>query len=199
MFPVLTLFLIFILYYAYRRSQISKIETEKETAFWNREQEANTTLKKDIEHLNYITIPLEDFPIGQYPAEDLLEIESELTALAGEKILNLTGISNTDLKLQYGVANLEILSAYDENFTKLVRLLVDYAQILADDSHTEDAVRVLEFGVKIQSDVTQNYLLLAQLYQSRGESVRIRSLIEAAGLLNSLSKDTIQKKLNAML
>lgn len=199
MFPVLTLFLIFILYYAYRRSQISKIEAEKETAFWNREQEANTTLKKDIEHLNYITIPLEDFPIGQYPAEDLLEIESELTALAGEKILNLTGISNTDLKLQYGVANLEILSAYDENFTKLVRLLVDYAQILADDSHTEDAVRVLEFGVKIQSDVTQNYLLLAQLYQSRGESVRIRSLIEAAGLLNSLSKDTIQKKLNAML
>lgn len=199
MFPVLTLFLIFILYYAYRRNKISQKEAQQKADFWERENQANSAPKKDIEHLNYITVPLDDFPIGKYPLEALREPESELTELADKKILNLTGISNTDLKLQYGVANIEYLSDYDENFTRLVRVIADYANILADNSYTEDAVRVLEFGVKIQSDVTQNYVLLASLYQARGEGTKIRSLIEASKLLNSLSKDTIQKKLNDML
>ena len=199
MFPVLTLFLIFILYYAYQRNKISQKEAKQNADFWERENQANSTPKKDIEHLNYITVPLDDFPIGKYPHEPLQDLEAELTELADKKILNLTGISNTDLKLQYGVANIEDLSEYDENFTKLARAIADYAKILAEHSHTEDAMRVLEFGVKIQSDVTQNYVLLASLYRDRGESTKIRSLIEASKLLNSLSKDTIQRKLNEML
>lgn len=199
MFPILTIFLIFLLYYAYQRNKMSKKEAQRESDFWNRENQANSTPKKDIGHLNYITIPLEDFPIGRYPLDPLKELESELTDLADKKILNLTGISNTDLKLQYGAANIEALSSYDENFTRLARLITDYAKILADNSHTQDAIRVLEFGVKIQSDITQNYVLLASLYRETGEGAKIRSLIEASKLLNSLSKDTIQRKLNDML
>lgn len=199
MFPVLTLFILFLLFYAYKRNQLTKQEAEKNSAFWALENQANTTRKQDIEHLDYLQIPLDTFPIGKYPSDEREALEQELISLSGEKILNLTGISNTELKLQYGAANLEFLSACDDRFARLVRLLTDYANTLAKDSHFQEAITVLEFGVKIKSDVTENYVLLANLYQEKGEGVKIRSLIESAGLLNSLSKETIQKKLNEML
>lgn len=199
MFPILAIFIIFLLFYAYKRSQLSKQDAEKDAAFWELESKANSTRKKDIEHLDYIQIPLDSFPIGTYSSAAYRELEDALLELSDKKILNLTGISNTELKLQYGASNLELLSSYDDNFTELVRILMDYAKALVDDNHIEDAVAVLEFGVRIKSDVTENYVLLAQLYKERGEAHRIRSLIETAGLLNSLSKDTIQKKLTELL
>lgn len=199
MFPFLTIFIAFLLFYAYKRNQITKQENEKASAFWELENKANSTRKKDIEHLNYIQIPLDSFPIGKYSSAAYRELEDALLSLCDKKILNLTGISNTDLKLQYGAANLELLGSYDDHFTELVRLLIDYAKLLVDDSHIDDAVTVLEFGVKIQSDITENYVLLATLYKDKGEAHRIRSLIEAAQLLNSLSKDSICKKLNELL
>lgn len=84
-------------------------------------------------------------------------------------------------------------------FTTLVRLLTDYAKGLAEHAHIDDAIRVLEFGVSIKSDVTENYTLLAGLYQEKGETAKISDLIESADSLNSLSKDTIRKKLREIL
>lgn len=199
MFPVvLVTFILFLAYYAYRRKQIDKLNTQKESDFWKRERDANSTRRQDITNLNYIQIPVDTFPIGAYPKEGYDEIEQELLALSEKEILNLTGISNTDLKLQYGVSNLAALSDCDERFTTLVRLLTDYARGLAEHTHTDDAIRVLEFGVSIQSDVTENYTLLASLYKETGREHEISSLIERADSLNSLSKDVIRKKLKTM-
>ena len=36
LFPGLTIFMVFILYYAFRRRQIERRETERETEFWSR-------------------------------------------------------------------------------------------------------------------------------------------------------------------
>ena len=199
MFPVvLVTFILFLAYYAYRRKQIDKLNPQKESDFWKRERDANSTRRQDITNLNYIQIPVDTFPIGAYPKEGYDEIEQELLALSEKEILNLTGISNTDLKLQYGVSNLAALSDCDERFTTLVRLLTDYARGLAEHTHTDDAIRVLEFGVSIQSDVTENYTLLASLYKETGREHEISSLIERADSLNSLSKDVIRKKLKTM-
>ncbi len=159
---VLITFILFLAYYAYRRKQIDKVNTQKESDFWQRENDANSTRKQDITNLDYIQIPVDTFPVGAYPNEGYEETEQQLLALSEQKILNLTGISNTDLKLQYGVSNLAILSDCDERFTTLVRLLTDYAKGLAEHAHIDDAIRVLEFGVSIKSDVTENYTLLAR-------------------------------------
>ena len=196
---VLITFILFLAYYAYRRKQIDKVNTQKESDFWQRENDANSTRKQDITNLDYIQIPVDTFPVGAYPNEGYEETEQQLLALSEQKILNLTGISNTDLKLQYGVSNLAILSDCDERFTTLVRLLTDYARGLAEHAHIDDAIRVLEFGVSIKSDVTENYTLLAGLYQEKGETAKISDLIESADSLNSLSKDTIRKKLREIL
>ena len=114
-----------------------------------------------------------------------------LRQLATEKILNLTGISNTDLKLQYGVANLEALTAYDENFTKLVKALASYGHELIDAGQPDEARVVLEYAVSIHADAKAIYTMLANLYLSLGEAERIAGLIASADALNSISKSGI--------
>ena len=198
LFPFLTIFIVFLLYYAFRRHQITQRENKRASEFWSKENRALNTKRKDISNLNYITVPLDTFPIGKYLDDILRPFEETLTSLADKKIYNLTGISNTDLMLTYGAANLEALSACDENYTELVRAIAGYGEALASLSHTQDAITVLEYGIKIRSDVTSNYTLLASLYQETGDGRKIRSLIETAKILNSLSKDVILEKLNAM-
>ena len=159
---------------------------------------ALNTRSKDLSNLEYITVPLETFPMGLHSEEDLIPFEEKLQQLSQEKIYNLTGISNTDLMLTYGAGNLDTLSSYDENYTQLVRTIADYGEALASHSYTEDAITVLEYGIKIRSDVTSNYTLLASLYQETGEGRKIRSLLETAKILNSLSKDVILEKLEEL-
>ena len=46
-----------------------------------------------------------------------------IEALKEKKILNLSGFTNTDLKLEYGVGNLTELTDYDNNYVTLSRSL----------------------------------------------------------------------------
>ena len=55
---VLIAFILFLAYYAYRRKQIDKVNTQKESDFWKRENDANSTRKQDITNLDYIQILL---------------------------------------------------------------------------------------------------------------------------------------------
>ena len=59
---VLITFILFLAYYAYRRKQIDKVNTQKESDFWQRENDANSTRKQDITNLDYIQIPVDTFP-----------------------------------------------------------------------------------------------------------------------------------------
>lgn len=199
MFPGLTIFMVFILYYAFRRHQIEHKEEERKSEFWSRENRASNTRRMDISNLDYISVPLDSFPIGQYSNEELAFCEEHLKTLSQKRIFNLTGVSNTEIMLTYGAGNLVELGSYDDNFTELVRVISQYGELLASQNHINEAVTVLEFGIKIQSDITSNYVLLAELYQQKGDGKKIRSLIETAKILNSLSKDVILEKLEVML
>ena len=120
----LGLFIFFVCMFAYLRHKSTAAEEAAAESFWNRENEANHTRRKDISGLPYITIPLADFPMGIYDNPELKKYEETLQSLAGQKILNLGGKTNTDLKLEYGVANLETLCACDENYTTLCRIVL---------------------------------------------------------------------------
>jgi hypothetical protein len=121
--------------------------------------------------------------------------------LKDEKIVNLTGISNTDLKLEYGTANITPLSIYDQNYTSLVRGLQRWGKALYDAGRYEDSAKVLEFAVKTRTDITATYRLLIDLYKTKlslSESEiekKLNSLIPIANNLNSLSRLTILKLL----
>ncbi len=131
-------------------------------------------------------------------SEELATVESELCKLAGSKILNLTGISNTELRLTYGTANLDPLMSYDHNFTQLIRSLQKWGSLLASAGHPEDAVTVLSYAVSIGSDIAGTYAVLARLYKSKGEFAKIEELKASAEELTTLMKPSILRDLEQL-
>lgn len=178
---------------SYRKSRITKQE------FLDLESQANLTRKQPLDDLDYITIPLNKLPFYDNENEDIISYQNEIKALADKTIVNLTGMSNTDLKLTYGAANLDILSEYDRNFTELVRLLYMWGQNLYDNGKVNDAKTVLEFAIDCKTDVSKNYILLANIYKDKGELSKINNLINSANELNSLMKKSIINNLKSML
>ena len=115
------IFVLFLIFIGFRFKKTNADQDTINEKFWEREREANATRRKDISNLNYITIPEDLFPFNLNT-----DVENSLSALKGKKMLNLTGKTNTDIKLEYGMQNLEELSQYDDNFTEFVRLVPLY-------------------------------------------------------------------------
>lgn len=188
--------MIFMVVFTYKRHKAEKHEQDAEKAFWDRENQANTTRKQDISNLNYVDFSNVTLPFALFSDELLNQCEAQVLRLKDQKILNLTGISNTDLKLNYGAANLPQLTQYDMNFTLLVRTLNTWGQRLAELSHPKEAIAVLDFAVSIGSDIKATYKLLAELYKQEGETAKIESMKTYASQLNSLMKEPILTMLN---
>lgn len=180
------------------RARSTKRDKRAREEYLNRESLANETRKADISTLPYIKIS--DNILNYTSAdEEVNRLLSEVKALGTKKILNLTGISNTDLKLKYGAANLPELTECDENFTSLCKTIFSIGKLLYEKEDIDNARLFLEYGVSIKSDITDNYVLLATIYESLGLSDRIEDLKQIASTLNSLSKETIIHKLDALV
>ena len=174
----------------------SRDNSQRKESFWDRERRANVSRRKDISSLNYISIPLNQLPFIDTDDDEILEYHKSINRLATMKILNLTGITNTELKEQYGVANLTELTDYDNNYTTLVNTIARWGARLIELEYIDEAVTILEYGLSVGTDVSRNYLLLADIYRTRGEYDRIDALITRATTLKSLMKNSILTKLN---
>lgn len=183
--------ILFIIFIAVITSAIKKSNSAQDAIierFWERERAANSTMRKDTANLRYITIPDEFFPLNNDKINDL----------KGVTLVNLTGTSNTDIKLEYGVPNFKMLSEYDNNFTEFVSQLPDYHNRLIDAGYDDTALKLLEFAVDEGADSKAIYQLLANSYIKMSKAGRISELIEKAGKLNSLSKTGIVSMLESL-
>ena len=112
-----------------------------------------------------------------------------------QPIVNLTGQSNTDLKLEYGTANITVLTEYDQNYTLLVSTLQQWADLLYNENHTNEVRQILEFAVSTRTDVSRTYDILSDIYIAIGQADKIADLIATAETLNSLNKEVILRHL----
>ncbi len=169
---------------------------KEQEAFWKREREANQTRKKSLDNLCYITIPLDELPSNSHTDNEIIaDCISTIATLSTQKIVNLTCISNTELKLTYGTANITVLSEYDQNYTLLVTTLQRWAETLFSLGDLFGTRTLLEYAVSIDADITRTYSLLASLYEQAGETEKITSLLKAATELSSPSGRIIVRKL----
>ncbi len=193
--PVLTSVVIFVILLFWFIKRSSKKSRDEMEAFISRENEANSARRQPIDDLPYITIPEELFLIKYNESAKMQEVMRNLVFLKDKKILNLTGISNTDLKLKYGAANLPELSECDERYTLLVRSLQSFAENLSESGSEQEAIRILEFSISTGSDILGSYTLLAGLYEKTGTPEKINTLKEKAVSLNSLTAPSIMRML----
>lgn len=188
--------IVFCLVIALTNRRHKKMVEKYEKEFWDREARANNTRKKSLANLTYISIPDYLLPDNFMPEdEEVSELFETLKQLSGEKIVNLTGYTNTDLKLEYGTANITCLSEYDQNYTLLARSLQRLAEILCTNARIAEARAVLEFAVSTGTDVSRSYYLLADIYDADGEYDKKAALIEQADTLRSTMKKVIVRTL----
>lgn len=178
--PILTLMFIFVLFLAFRYRSTSRKMTESEDAFYRREIEANSTVRTDIDlnSLDYLTIPMDKFPSDSKGNMEMSKALDELNALKDKRILNLTKMSNTDLKLEYGRNHLDEMQAIGENYVQLSILIVTIAEILYEAGEYNDAARILEYGIVTKTDINKNYMLLADCYNMLGSTRQLTELRE---------------------
>ncbi|HAU85431.1 MAG TPA: hypothetical protein DCW90_07990 [Lachnospiraceae bacterium] len=187
-FPVVFIW-IWILHHLKNRA--SKNEENQSKQFWKAEHDANSVRKMDLSNLPYIHIDTEKLPFKETTDPKLLEIQATMKDLSTKKIVNLVGQSNTDLKAAYGPANLDALSAYDANFTELIRTLSNWGTYLYEQGQLQDARVVLEYGILCKTDIKNNYVLLAKIYHKNNEINKITALIKQADTLQTLMKSSI--------
>ena len=180
-----------------RANKRSDIKAKKEAEdFWGRENASNSVRRADISSLDYITVPVSSLPTDVLLDHNMQELSDTLLELSHKKILNLSGYSNTDLKMLYGPANLEELSSCDENFTHLIRTLNSIGVGLNDAGASAFAKAFLEYAVSIGSDISSTYTTLGEIYVSENDTSSLDKLIEKAGELSSISGPTTIIKLN---
>lgn len=193
MFPFLAISIIFMLVLAFFRKKSSNKQNEVQQQFWEQENLANSTLRQDISELEYINIPLDKFPLDPES-----ETADTIRSLADQKVINLSSYTNTELKLKYGVANLDTLSEFESNFLTLEKALEAYASELLAAERSSDAQKVLEYAVTIGSDISNIYLMLAAIYKEQDAIDQLSWLIGEASKLDTLVRDSLIQKLNAI-
>lgn len=193
---ILASLIVFIIFLSIRIKRQTKAQQEKEKSFWERERQANSVRRKSLDNLNYIRIPLEAFPTNILQEDEtVLECIDLMESLTAQKIVNLTGYSNTDLKLEYGTANITELTEYDQNYTLLVRTLQKWADILISAGYVKEAAVLMEFAISTQTDISRTYYQLADYYVSQRESEKIQWLKDTAEGLRSSNRNIIMNRL----
>jgi len=195
-FFIITILLVLWVHYQKRRTD--RIATQSSEQFWERERQANLTRKKDISNLDYIHVPVNTLPFPETDSEEIGDIQKHIINLASGKIVNFTGKSNTDLKLEYGAPNINLLMEYDKNYLELVRSLYRYGKLLYDKQLTDEAVSILEYALSIKTDISANYTLLATIYKEKNNTEGINSVISAAEELTSMTKKALLSNLMAI-
>ena len=192
-------FILFILWFRVKTKQSSKEENKSIEEFLTREQEANFTRKKDISNLEYISVNMEILPFSDTTDEYEIQLENNVKKFADKKLLNLSGLTNTDIKLLYGSANLDILSSYDQNYTLLLRDLNKWGAYLFQKERYSDSKTVLEYALSLGSDITETYTTLAKIYLSEDSPEKVQKLIEQISESDAYLKDSIKLSLIKLL
>lgn len=193
------LFIIWLTFVLHGKNEKNK---RAERDFWERESEANSVRRKNLDGLPYVQFPFDRLPTQEsFTAcgEEVPESLHALLALRDQKIVNLNGISNTDLKLEYGTANITILSEYDAAYEQFCKNIYLLAQRLDELGRTDEALFLLEETLPTGTDITGHYRLLADIYQRRNEPEKIAALKEQAQKLHSLTKRSILQELDTYL
>ena len=195
-YPILLSVIMFIviLQYAIRKARRKNDNADKK--FWAREAEANNVRRKSLDDIEYIHIDMDKLPTDVLTDDETVaDCIKNIKELSEDKIINLTGLTNTDLKLKYGVANLPYLSECDNHYTILIQMLQKWAERLWEKGLTEPAVMIMEYEVSIGSDAHSVYRRLASYYNKRGEKEKIKDLISRIEAMNLMTTKTLVEDL----
>lgn len=163
--------------------------------FWEREHQANFARAKDITTLDYINTPDDLLPFGDTTDERELDLQKQVQNCLSTKMLNLSQYTNTDLKEQFGIANLEALSDYDQNFLTFSHALNNWGVYRYEQKDFENAKIILEYALSLRCDISSIYITLGHIYAHENDLAKLDGLIEDIKQSEHPLKESIAKQL----
>lgn len=140
-----------------------------------RDRESNYSRKKDIPKELMVTPGYDALQLGVYPeAEDFKTLHNMLARCERASKLTMVkpfqGKSNIDLKMEFGAVNLDVITSYEDNYTKYLHSLNNLAKELIKQGFYRDAETVLHECIGFGSDLTLTFKLLADIYIAEGKT-----------------------------
>lgn len=173
-------FIVFIIWFRVKMRKSNSSVSEESDAFWARENQANFARTRDISSLDYLTVAEGELPFSDSDAltdEREAELEKLVRETSVRKMLNLSAYTNTDLKEQYGVANLEELSNCDQNFLLFIRSLANWGTYLYEKEDYARSKQIMEYSRTVGSDISSVYTTLGNIYAREGNMDKVDELI----------------------
>ena len=185
--PVILLcFIIFVLILKYKLHVAKREEQAREEHLRQLEQRASLPIKKSLQSLPKIIIPLSQLPLQENTTDKISSCQDTVKALSSQTICNLSGMSNLELKLKYGAGNLDALLEYEQNYLLLIRTLTDWGTQLYEQHSYKDAETVLDYAVSCQSDLRQTYIILTKIYLKQDNLEKVHILAKKTENISSV-------------
>lgn len=182
---ILICVIIFTIILKYKLRTIESHERNIEENLRQLERRASLPIKKSLQSLPKIVISLSDLPFRENATDEIMSCQIIIKELSAQTICNLTGISNTELKLKYGAGNLDKLSEYEQNYLLLIKTLSAWGTRLYEQHNYTDAETVLEYAVFCQSDLRQTYITLTKIYIDQNAPEKVRNLAKKTEKISS--------------
>lgn len=197
-FPCLAVFITFCLVLFFRYRYLDEKRKNQEQNFFDKEQKARTTVGK-INDSDYEVIPISKFPFNLCEEPSMIEMEEKIKELSNEKLLNLVGISNTDVKLQFGVNHFDEAVVAGEKYDELMGLLVQYAISLEDHGFSKESGDMLEYLVEQDCDIKAAWIALGKYYAANSDFDKLNALYEKVDSSKLSIKNATKEQLFEML
>ena len=146
----LGLFLIFLLWFTYERLKADRHSSYSNEEFWERERRASFTPSARIDNLPYLTLDESVIPSAS-PADtdELKSVLEEIRSLKDTQMIDLSEMTNTELKLKYGTANFTALSEADQRFALLITDFEKAGELLAAAGRTDEAYALVHYAADL--------------------------------------------------
>lgn len=205
-FPIVfVLFLIFTFIWQHHLHKNSRQHDRLKEAFWKKEEASLVVRKKIIPadlyyHPNLTGL---DFIIPSYISQEqkhhFLQLKRQLIESASQPMLSFPHTSNTDLRLTYGTANISLIESAENNYNHFLNLLFNYAKWMNENDRPNEAIVALEECIRLDSEVSSHYFLLADLYSTLKKTDSLLTLHQKATSLECLTKDKIIRYLESLI
>ena len=152
-----------------------RLQDAKNRRFLEEEQAANLARKREIDPELFFYANLNNLP--PVPESDPHRVlrTSRRTMIRFE-----VPESNVDLKKRYGVAQLDSITLYEENFHDFLKSLGVWAQALHDEGNARDALLVLEYAIELGSEFRGTYKLAADIFAYERDAYALEQLLQMA-------------------
>ena len=144
-------------------------------------RKADFTRTKPIENSRFIKIDISKFPLLEEKdnlseeEKKALKLQKEVLSSCSKKMGHFKE-SNLELKQLYGIANLESIIEYEENYSSFMTLLFKWAKALAEANFKDYAITVLEEGISLGLDLSKAIIFLADLYKEKNDIPNLEKL-----------------------